>query len=288
MHPRLLKQTLAFGLAAVLTVAACPRAAKGTSIGPGFDLFNTPSGSGAFVDLSDFGLPPDVLLDGADDFDFGFGNTDTIVQRQQGIDPLDPPFGSGLVDIEIVALHLVSVDPIDLTPLGGPFVGMFGDLHVTINKDGLIAGLPQLDPLPPSIGRMEIRHEQANGGTFDSLFGDLADGPLGVAGGGIYSDAIFTVPGGDPGNPLDVLFSQPAPRIVLPSTLSPWSHTRPALYPTVLPDGNFFPGVDPVTDQAVGVNHQGPHPKTDPAQIPEPGTLALLGIGGVMIVRRRG
>ena len=72
MYFKLIKQTMILGLVAVLAVAACPRAAIGNEvIAPGYDLFTTPSGSGAFVDLSDFGLPAHVLLNGADDFGFG-------------------------------------------------------------------------------------------------------------------------------------------------------------------------------------------------------------------------
>jgi hypothetical protein len=108
--------------------------------------------------------------------------TDTIVERLQGIDPLDicptPPYA-----------------------------------------------------LNPSIGQMEIFHTDLFGGTFESCLGNLADpagvfGTLGVAGGGVYADAIFTVVGGDPSNPLDVLFSAPAPRLaVCGASRGRWGHS---------------------------------------------------------------
>lgn len=260
-----------------------------TAIDPGFDLFST--GPGAFVDLSAVGLPPNVGLKGVPlGGGLGLGNTDTIVERKQGIDPFDPPGGLGTVDIELVALHLTSVAPVDLTPLNMP--GVFADLHVTINQNGVIPGLPQPDQLLPSIGQMEIRHTVAGGGDFDSCFGMMTDplgvcAALGVPGGGIYGDAIFTLVGGDPANLADVMFSQPASRVVLSGAGALWSHTPPPSYPesSLFPAGMFYPGVDPITGAVVGVEHVGPHPQTIPST-PEPASLSLLLLGGMVILRR--
>ena len=196
---------------------------------------------------------------------FGPGNTDTIVERIQGIDPFPFPGGLETIDIELVSLSLVSTAPVDLTPLGGPFVGVFADLHTTINKGGIIPGLPQPDLLPPSIGQMTIRHENAGGGTFDSFFD-------------VFANAIFTIVGGDPGNPLDVFFSQVAPQVSLSSTNSTWSHTAPLgdVHNAMFPAGEFY---------VTGIDHVGPHPVT-PAT-PAPGSLALLALGGLFARRRR-
>ena len=209
--------------------------ASATPIGPGTDLFITVPGNpavpgvGTEVDLS-FLLPSVgvIALQGVPIL----GQFDTIIERQQGIDPLNdcpnPPC-SDTIDIELVALSLVSVSPVDLSDLGGPFLGVFSDVFFTINKGGAIFGLPQPDVLDLSIGRMEIIHTDPLGGTFTSCLGNPADPAgvcvvLGVAGGGVYADAIFTVPGGDPSNPLDVFFSAAAPRLAVSGLNGLWEH----------------------------------------------------------------
>jgi hypothetical protein len=181
------------------------------------------------VDLS-FLLPSVgvILLEG----EAFLGNKDTLIERLDGISPFEvcPTLPcSDVIDIELVALHLTSIDPVDLSDLGGPFLGVFGDFHFTINKGGIIAGLPQPDALNPSIGQMEIVHDNAGGGTFQSCFGNIADPAgvcalLGVAGGGIYADTIVTVVGGDPSNPLDIFFSAAAPRLALSGINGVWEH----------------------------------------------------------------
>lgn len=237
-----------------------------SDLAPGFDLFST-SPAAASVDLSGLGLGT-VALEGVPldpSATLGLGNTDTLVERLQGISPFTPPAGAGIVDIEVVALHLQSAAPVDLTPLGGPFAGISADLHLTINAGGVIPGLPQPDALAPSIGRMQIRHQAADPGggtTFDSCFGETADGAacaacatLGVTGGGVFADAIFTTVGGDPANPGDVLLAQPAPRTVKANLGGTWTHLRPSTYqtPALFPAGGFF-----ATEIAAG--HCGPQP----------------------------
>ncbi len=236
------------------------------------------------------------------------GNTDTIVLRKDGIGPFGPPSGTGTIDIELVALSLVSVNPVDLTPLGGPFIGVFADLHVTINKetedigaaggndDGVcdggetcttVAGIAQPDALSPSIGQMKVNHTVTDGGDFDSCYGTTLDpgscSTLGVTGGGVFADSIFTVVGGDPNIPLDVLINQPADRITLSGAGNPWSHTAPPFTPPdpIYPSGGFFPGVAPGTGgTAVGITHTGPHPNLDPASVPAVGGIAEVLVGG--------
>ncbi|MCH8004951.1 MAG: PEP-CTERM sorting domain-containing protein [Planctomycetes bacterium] len=226
--------------------------ASASLIDPGFDFFRTLDGAFipdfGFGDVSVMGVP----LGGPGDL----GVTDTIVERLQGINPFDPPGGFGTVDIELVALHLVSIVPLD--------IGQLVDVHVTVNKNGIIPGLPQPDALAPSLGTMDIFHTNPDGGTFSSSLT-------------VNADVIFTIPGGDPANPLDVILSQPAAPVLLQGT-GTWKHTPPSGYPInpLFPAGGFF--IQP------GFNHQGPHP-TDP--VPAPGTLALLAIGGLLIRRRR-
>lgn len=255
--------------------------AQASPIPSGFDYFGSNDALGdslgAYVDLSGVGLGI-VPLKGVpflQDIN-GDLNIDTIVERKQGIDPFEPPGGVGVIEIELVALHLVSVEPVDLGPLG--HTGVFADLHTTINKDGTIPVIPQPDSLNPSIGLMEIRHDHGPqssddiGGHFDSAFAQPGDGSpvpsnLLVAGGGVYADAIFTVPGGDPNNPAHVLFSQPGPRVVLSSVDSEWEHTLAGL-------------------QVTAIQHDGPHP-VEPKVVPEPATLSMFALAGLAILRRR-
>jgi uncharacterized repeat protein (TIGR01451 family) len=247
-----------------------------TAIGPGFDLFVTEPGTS--VDLTGVGLGV-VPLEGVPLP--GFTTTDTIVERIQGSgSPFDPPGDSVKIDIELVALHLQSVSPVDLTPLGGPFVGVFADLHTTINEGNIIPGLPQPDAIAPSIGEMEIRHDLGPGagddfgGTFDSCFGTSGEAghpgctSIGVAGGGVFADAIFTLPGGDPANPLDVLHSAAAPPIKLSSDGGTWLHVPPPgnARPPSFPAGDFY---------VVTIPHVGPHP-VKPADGEEAATIVDL------------
>jgi hypothetical protein len=262
---------------ALITVCAQVSITRASSIDPGFDLFHTPGDGGTFVDLSSVGLGV-VTLEGAPgllDPPGNLGNTDTIVSRTQGIDPFQPcPPGPNpcqdTIDIELVALSLTSIDPLDLTPLGGPFIGIFSDLFITIDKDDQFSNLPQPDTLLPSLGSMEVTHELPNGGTFESCFGAIGDcsNGLGVLGGGIFANAIFTVAGGDPNNPLDLFFTALAPQVVLEGR-GEWSHT---------PDFNIE-----------SIEHTGPHAPV-PAVVPVPAAVWLFGtalIGFVGMSRRR-
>ncbi len=241
--------------------------ANATAIGPGHDLFVT--SPGATVDLSSFGLgsiPVEGVPIGPNPF--GSDLADTIVERIQGIDPFNqcptPPC-SDTIDIEIVALQLKSVDPVDLSPLGGPFVGVFADLWATINLGGVIPQIPQYSVLQPSIGQMTINHDDPGGGTFTSCFGETSDttgvcSTLGVPGGGVFADGIIVVPGGDPSNPLDVFFNIPAPRVVVSAIDGTWIHDG-------LGQDDFL---------VTSIDHEGPHPVRP---VPEPGTAVLVGLG---------
>ncbi len=104
-----------------------------TIINPGFNLFHTEPGSSFF-----FGnpVPNTQFVDFEGDpfgiFDFGDGNglvfvsdTDTIVER---IQPANLGGGSDTIDIEIVALQLVSIAPVDLG-----FGAGFEDIFIGLN-----------------------------------------------------------------------------------------------------------------------------------------------------------
>jgi hypothetical protein len=260
--------------------------ASAAPIDPGFDLFVTPADVGASVDLSGFGLGvvglEGVPLPGAPQ------SADTIVARLDP-GPLDP--GDGIIDIEIVALHLQSVDPVDLSPLGGPFIGVLSDLHIMIDRslnfftgstphpDGTgtgpsFFGLPVNLALQRSIGLMNIHHPVGPGGTFDSCFGSvvqcnaLGQPFLGQPGSGVFAQARFGVVGGSINNPLDLLINVAAPAVNLAAT-GTWNHI---LRGGSFPSGNFVVG---------SIVHTGPHPVIPS---PEPSSAVLLGFGRLALV----
>ena len=225
-------------------------------IDPGFDLFATVS-PGTSAIIPDLGV---VNFKGVPFNVPNLGNTDTIVQRQGGGLPAG---GTGAIPIELVALSLVSTNPVNLPGLG------FADLHVTVNKLGL-SGIPQPDPLPPSTGMLTVttHNDVTGGGTFNSFFD-------------VFADAIFTKVGGDPNNPADRLFTQATQEGRLTANNVPWSHTAPPGFPlnTLFPSGSFFP-VGLIQEQGPNAMHTVNTPKDGGGRpVPEPSTLLLLGSG---------
>jgi len=110
------------------------------------------------------------------------GNADTIVKRLDGASVPNIP-GSDTIDIELVALQLVSVQPIDL--------GAGLDLHYFT--------LQSIHGGPASTGMMEITFVSSDGGTFDSFFDVFFDIRIGALDGPIiFSDVVtlesFDVP----------------------------------------------------------------------------------------------
>ncbi|MBW2363116.1 MAG: hypothetical protein JRG84_19640, partial [Deltaproteobacteria bacterium] len=242
------------GLAATiaLTVAGVARANQGVEAG--FDFFQ--SLPGTHVDLSAIGIGV-VPMEGVPLDPGCMGEADTIVRRDAPV-----PIGGGTIDIELVSLQLKSVDPVDLTPLGGPLIGVFSDLYATVDVGDQFPNVPVYDPLLPSVGQMEIQHQLEQGGSFQSCFGDLSDpgtcAVLGVTGGGVYADAIFVVPGGDPNNLGDVIQKAPAPRITLYAAGATWVHDDQ------LPVGSGGPGCGPFgglprNSKVTSITHVGPH-----------------------------
>lgn len=199
----------------------------GSPILSGYDLFRTDS-QGTFTDLSLLGGPSQVFLKGYPDLLSEGGLYETIVHRKEGITDF-----LGSIDIELVALSLKTEAPV--------YLGIFKkdvDVYVLINTLGL-PNFPKLTPhleinldteetaivktpLPPSTGKMTIRHENSDNdssqGTFDS---ELSAHPY----------LIFVEAGGDLDNPEDWLIDYPVadPRapIKMVSPSGEWSHTAP-------------------------------------------------------------
>lgn len=224
----------------VFTVAiAFESVAVAERLDPGFDFFATPPFHSDLlgIDLKGRPIVPNTT-------------TDTIMAR---LDPL-PAGGTGQIEIELVALSLQSVSPVEM-----PGLGMV-EAFVTVNVLG-IPGLPQPDDLTPSTGMITILShvDGSGGGTFSSTLD-------------VFADLILTSPGGDPNDPAQILAHRPLDVLHLENPSAAWSHTPPPAYPVNpdLPSGGFF-----VT--AAGIPHQGLHPVGPSQRVPEPRTLGWLG-----------
>ncbi len=181
------------GLCRAVAVAAILASACSSSadfvVASGWDLFQTEPGT-ELLGISLTGLP-------LEEFDFGTGpeytgNTDTIVRRLGDSDSGGSPGPAAPIDIELVALQLQSVTPIDL----GAGLGIHG---VTLQSD---RGRHVTDPAsgPASAGSMTLTFDgdhvsspdaPVGGGTFDSLINVYFDVRIGGVGGPIiYSDVL--------------------------------------------------------------------------------------------------
>lgn len=201
----------------------------------GHDLFETVSaGDETFLNFTlGNALPADFFGPGSDPFEglvvlegvpfdsfasfSGLTPTDTIVERKQVAGPVFPD----TIAIEIVRLELRSVDPLTVTYNGGQDPELW-DMTAQVLEG----------PNPAQTqGTMTIRHEYADGGTFDSTLPVTPLVTLTKQGGG-----------GEMAFPAPVTFT---------STDEPWCHTGgdlddPAGHVLVEVTGlteNFFPGV---------------------------------------------
>jgi hypothetical protein len=177
------RHVLGFLLAVILTGAGSGYGqAPVPFVEDGWDLYQTAPGT-FFNGVPFLGVPLGT-------FDFGggplsVGNTDTIVERMA---PANRPGGfpaSDTVPIELVALHLQSVAPVDFgSGLGIHF------LTLQSERGG-----------PLSTGSMTINAVDALGGTFDSFFDVFYDIRLGALNGPIVLSDLARIT--STGNPWD-------------------------------------------------------------------------------------
>ncbi|WP_281558098.1 PEP-CTERM sorting domain-containing protein [Thalassomonas sp. RHCl1] len=159
--------------AALLLMFCSPLSA--TIIMAGSDYLETTAGT--FLDFSFPGSPmPEIgIVDFIGD-PAGPGNTDTLVRRLD--DAVLPGEGSSdTIDVELVALSLVSVDPVDI---GGT------DFDLSI----------ALTPTMPSLGQLTLTldDEAAVSGSFESFFDVFVDIHFFVADTDILVETITALP----------------------------------------------------------------------------------------------
>lgn len=207
-------------------------------INPGFDLLMTPAGGGVI----ELGLYGTVNLIGNP---IGPGGADTIVQRKNGL----PASGTGVIEAEIVALSLMSVDPIQIQD-------SFFDVFVT------------LDPNYHSTGQLTImsHDDSTGGGTFDSFF-----------------DVFTEISLQDRSGQLAPLSFSSQDRIT--ATDTPWSHMPSPGYPDDpnYPAGNFY-----ITAAGINHTGPHPHVEPARVPEPSTFLLFVSGLAGLVAYGRYG
>ena len=247
--------------------------ALATPIAPGVDLFAAVPGdgfgNGSQWDFSSMSIPADFFWPGSDPFHdlvplegdpTGPGNIDTRVERLDGINPFPVGAPAQPIDIELVALSLKSVDPITVSMNGGASTELW-DVYMDLSG-------------PQPIGTMDVDHAQANGGAFDAILpvqprftfvrvGNLDVRVLDTVAEGIWPFHLET----------------PAPEPWVHNMLPGDMHAAAGV-----PAGDFYPGVAP----PVIFNDSGSRSQlVYNAATPEPATMGLLAIGGLIMLRRR-
>ena len=227
----------------------------------GDDGFAVPAGPNNFFTAS---IPADFFEPGSDPFDGtvffeGYtGGIDTVVRRLDSTIDLDPPPTTDTIDIELVALHLKSIDPIDIITAGQP---ESWDVEVGLSGEPL--------PIPP--GEMTITKTHPNGGTFFSTF---------------WVQPLFTftrvVPVGDDIRVLDTGLDGWPPLLfqLFAPNPAPWNDDIPN-------SDDFVPGFDGTVIHPLIFQTAGGDRLT--LNTPEPSCflLAVIGLGMVSCLRRR-
>lgn len=181
---------------------------------PGVDLWTSPPGVSFDNHFTASPIPADFFGPGSDPFDGSvclagsplttnppgiLGTTDCIIRRNLSL-PLSGVPAMGAVPIEIVALNLVSCQPITVTYNSGP--PQQWNVQVTLSSN-----------VPQQQGQMTVRKECCNGGTFDSQLPVLPKF--------IFSEV------GNPTNQRVLDLGGMMPPIQFQSTGSHWSHDVP-------------------------------------------------------------
>lgn len=137
--------------------------------------------------------------------------------------PSEPPPAIGTIDVEIVSLHLVSIQPLVVSSNGGSSFEQW-TLDLTLS-------VPRSYDIPP-LGSMWVTKTHANGGTFDAEF---------------YVQPVFTFTRVNP--PYDVRVLDTGgmlPSLHLSEVVVPWVHDAdPSLHLPASPT-EFRPGVEEV------------------------------------------
>jgi hypothetical protein len=258
------KKFIFMSLCMLLAAPSVSQAIPDHNVAPGYDLFVTDDSS---TDL--LGIPLEGVPIGLFDFGgtTGVKNTDdvdTIIQRTDDASVA----GDGLtdtIDIELVALQLVSTVQFDLDGAGP---APFGYYYITLQSG------------QSSTGTMDIAFDNKDGGTFDSDFTVYYDLRFGGLDGTIFDSNSFAMTSSD----------------------NSWSRIAPDIGAVVIDnvnydlkgdgttDWDFWPGSDPLDpggipdavshDDATGVGHH-------VVRTPEPATIALLGLGYLLLRRRK-
>lgn len=168
----MMKRSVLFGVACAAGAFSIAGAASAVAedVMAGSDMFTT-SSDGTWYDMSGAPIPADFFGPGSDPFSSGvidlvgdpfdpdgpLGTTDTIVRRLDDAVGLECPAPNVVVDIEIVALSLKSIEPITVTYNGGQDPELW-DVRVCLSD------------VPQAQGQMNIFQCTADGGWFDSSF----------------------------------------------------------------------------------------------------------------------
>jgi hypothetical protein len=257
-------KTIAMGLLLGLGIGC--QSMFATNIVVGFDLLTT--APGAFLDATGFGLGIIPLVG----VPLGPGNTDTIIERDNGFNCAAPPCLGNTVNTHVFALSLVSAAPVNI---GGSFFDIYYEINDSAGEIPLSI-LPQPDVLNPSTGTLTVDELTASGGTFDSSLTIWADVIMADVGQGRNEPAALAN-----GNCATPPCHFAAPAISLSSTGGTWSTSASVLdaHNLTYPAGSFF--ID-------SINQTGPLP-VDVASIPEPGTFVSIASGALMVfLLRRG
>jgi hypothetical protein len=225
-------------LAALTIFLGSVRQATAGTISPGFDLLTTPIQTATIPGLGD------VIEHGVP---IGPGNTDTIVQRFNGL----ADGQSGVVNAQIVGLSIAG------TIVDGPFAG---DMFKVA-----------LDPSHASLGQLNVTNPAGPaGGTFTSFFDVFTD--ITISSG---SSVIAVVPHEDL---ITSVGTTPWAETPAPGYPNDPSHPAGGFY--ITPAGIMHTGPHPVVDPATDI------PAPEPATLTLFG-IGVAGMAGYTVRRRK-